>query len=256
MLSVLTQSVMNASFGIYFPRFTGTIYEILSARLSHMEIVRGASTTESRYGTSQNSQGGVSPKHDAFSRAFNRLTPKTMKALNDLVVQIAIALALEDGKKLRVDTSVVETDIHYPTDNTLLWDVVRVVTRLTERLIETVEVPVTGFHNRTRSARSRMLEIQRMTTRQRGEQQTKKYREIIDTTAEVVESARSVLDQTREALGKTLPADLALHELRKEIGAFCALGDRVIDQTRRRVLRGEQVLTEEKFIPFLNRTPT
>jgi ABC-2 type transport system permease protein len=41
MLMLLTQSVMNASFGIYFPRFTGTIYEILSAPVSYLEIVIG-----------------------------------------------------------------------------------------------------------------------------------------------------------------------------------------------------------------------
>src|SRR5260221_11517189 len=41
MLTLLTQSVMNASFGIYFPRFTGTIYEILSAPISPFEIVLG-----------------------------------------------------------------------------------------------------------------------------------------------------------------------------------------------------------------------
>ena len=41
MLTLLTQSVMNASFGIYFPRFTGTIYELLSAPISSMEIVLG-----------------------------------------------------------------------------------------------------------------------------------------------------------------------------------------------------------------------
>src|SRR5258705_10955093 len=69
------------------------------------------------------------PKHDAFNRGFNRLTPQTLKAVNDLVVQAAVALGLEDGAKLRVDTTVVETDIHHPTDNTLLWDGVRVVTR-------------------------------------------------------------------------------------------------------------------------------
>jgi Transposase domain (DUF772) len=67
------------------------------------------------------------PKHDAFNRGFNRLTPATLKAVNDLLVQAAVALGLEDGAKLRVDTTVVETDIHHPTDNTLLWDVVRVV---------------------------------------------------------------------------------------------------------------------------------
>jgi ABC-2 type transport system permease protein len=41
MLSVLTQSIANASFGIYFPKFTGTIYEILSAPISYVEIVLG-----------------------------------------------------------------------------------------------------------------------------------------------------------------------------------------------------------------------
>jgi ABC-2 type transport system permease protein len=50
MLSLLTQSISNASFGIYFPRFTGTIYEVLSAPVSHIEIVMayvGAAATKS-----------------------------------------------------------------------------------------------------------------------------------------------------------------------------------------------------------------
>ena len=41
MLSLLTQSISNASFGIYFPKFTGTIYELLSAPVSYLEIVLG-----------------------------------------------------------------------------------------------------------------------------------------------------------------------------------------------------------------------
>jgi len=61
------------------------------------------------------------PKHDAFNRSFNRLTPATLKAINELVVEAAVKLGVEDGSKLRVDTTVVETDIHHPTDNTLLW---------------------------------------------------------------------------------------------------------------------------------------
>ena len=53
------------------------------------------------------------PKHDAFNRAFNRLTPATLQAINQAVVQAAVQLGLEDGKQLRVDTTVVETNIHY-----------------------------------------------------------------------------------------------------------------------------------------------
>ena len=123
------------------------------------------------------------PKHDAFNRGFNRLTPQTLKAINDMVVQAAVALGLEDGAKLRVDTTVVETDIHHPTDNTLLWDVVRVVTRLIGRLAKVLELRrIKGFRDRRRSARRRMYEIQRMTTRQRQgarSRQTAAYRELI-----------------------------------------------------------------------------
>src|ERR1700755_1257540 len=75
------------------------------------------------------------PKHDAFQRAFTRLTPQ----INELLVQAAVAMGLEDGSKLRVDTTVVATDIHHPTDNTLLWDVVRGLTRLVHRLATRLE---------------------------------------------------------------------------------------------------------------------
>jgi transposase, IS5 family len=188
------------------------------------------------------------PKHDAFQRGFVRLTPQTLKAVNDLVVQAAVELGLEDGAKLRVDTTVVQTDIHHPTDNTLLWDVVRVVTRLVRRLAKALELRrIKGFRDRTRSARRRMYEIQRMTTRQRHEQQTRTYRVLINIAEEVVGNARAGLEKTRTMRGKDMFADVAIEELRRQIAHFCWLGDRVIDQARRRVLCGEQVATDEKI---------
>ncbi len=188
------------------------------------------------------------PKHDAFQRGFVRLTPQTLKAVNDLVVQAAVELGLEDGAKLRVDTTVVQTDIHHPTDNTLLWDVVRVVTRLVRRLAKALELrQIKGFRDRTRSARRRMYEIQRMTTRQRHEQQTRTYRVLIDIAEEVVGNARAGLEKTCTMRGKDMFADMAIEELRRQIRHFCRLGDRIIDQARRRVLCGEQVATDEKI---------
>jgi transposase, IS5 family len=188
------------------------------------------------------------PKHDAFSRGFNRLTPATLEAINDLVVQAAVDLGLEDGAKLRVDTTVVQTDIHHPTDNTLLWDAVRVVTRLVGRLLKVLELRrIKGFRNRTRSARRRMYEIQRMTTRQRQTEQTGTYRELIGIAEEVVDSARMALERTSKLRGKDMLADMAIEEIRKEIEEYCGLGSRVIDQARRRVLNGEQVPNAEKI---------
>jgi transposase, IS5 family len=119
------------------------------------------------------------PKHDAFNRSFNRQTPATLKAVNDLVVEAAVKLGLEDGSKLRVDTTVVETDIHHPTDNTLVWD----------RLAKALELRrIAGFRDRLRATHRRVYEIQRMTTRQRhgkGSWQTATYRALISIAEEV-----------------------------------------------------------------------
>src|ERR1700674_1598380 len=187
------------------------------------------------------------PKHHAFNRAFHRLTPETVKAINELVVNAAVDLGLEDGNRLRVDTTVVQTDIHHPTDNTLLWNVERVATLLVGRLKKAVQKRIRGFHNRKRVARRRMQEIQRMKPTERHERQTKKYRELIGVTEEVVTGARKVVEQTKKARSKNPAPEMAIPELRKEIEHYCKLGDRVIDQARRRVLEGEQVPNAEKI---------
>ncbi len=186
------------------------------------------------------------PKHDAFNRAFNRLTPATLEGINQAVVQAAVQLGLEDGKKLRVDTTVVETNIHYPTDATLLWDSVRTITRLVEDLHDKLPNGVQGFTNRTRSARRRMQQIQRMTAQQRQQQQEPKYRELLRITGQVVQNARQVLEQTKEISGIDVVAGLVIDQLRQQITSYCDLADRVIDQTRRRVIEGEKVPSEQK----------
>jgi len=173
------------------------------------------------------------PKHNAFHRAFVRLTPATLRVVNDLMVKAAVDLGLEDGTKLRVDTTVVQTDIHYPTDSTLLWDAVRVLSHLLDRLGKLHERRVEGFRNRTRAARRRMQALQRMSATQRLGQQTAKYRELIAIAEEVVACARSALEQPRKARRKGSFSDLAIAALHDEIGHYCRLADRVIDQARR-----------------------
>jgi hypothetical protein len=114
-----------------------------------------------------------------------------LQFINELVVQAAVELGLEDGKQLRVDTTVVQTDIHHPTDSALLGDAVRVITRLVQRLGEIIPHGVSTFHHRTRAAKRRHQQIQRMTSSQRQTRLTGKYRELIVITEEVVQSARA-----------------------------------------------------------------
>ncbi len=187
------------------------------------------------------------PKHDAFNRAFNRLTPATLRSINDVVVRAAVDLGLEDGSKLRADTTVVETDIHYPTDSTLLWDSVRVITRLIAGLDERLPQGVGRFANRTRRARRRMQEIQGMTPKQRRRRQLCKYRDLIRITEQVVQKAREVLKTTSKVRAIDALKDIAIQELRKQIEHHCGLGQQVINQARRRVLEKEAVPNEEKI---------
>src|SRR4029077_18376474 len=174
------------------------------------------------------------PKHDAFNRSFNRLTPATLKAINDLVVEAAVKLGLEDGSKLRLDTHAEETDIHHPTHNTLLWDVVRVLTRLLGRLAKALELRrITPFRNRSRAAHRRMYEIQRMTSRQRqgaGSRHIATYRALIAIAEEVVAGARTALDDTAGMRGQDPLTALKIEALRDEIAHYCDLGTRVIEQ--------------------------
>src|SRR5213080_4044251 len=83
----------------------------------------------------------------------------------------------------------------HPTDNTLLWDVVRVVTRLIGRLAEAVQQRIRGVRRRTRAARRRMHQLQRLTHQQQYERQTTKYRELLGVPEAVVHSAQRVVAQ-------------------------------------------------------------
>jgi IS5 family transposase len=191
------------------------------------------------------------PKHDAFNRAFTRLTAGTMRIINESVIGAAVDMGLENGKQLRVDTTVVETNIHYPTDATLLWDAARTIQRLMQKLCNKLPGKRPRIRNRNISARRRMQQLQRMTAQQRSQQQTRKYRELIQIVDAVIRDGQALVKTARKTLARTnkpLPETTAagIKQLSNQIEQYCERGSQVVDQTRRRVLQGEQVPSEAK----------
>ena len=189
------------------------------------------------------------PKYQAFQRAFCRLQPGTVRALNDAVVLGAVMRKLEDGRALRVDTTVVETDIHYPTDSHLLWDCVRVITRTVEHIADDLPEAVDAFPDRRRRAKRRYGEIARMKGR-RGEHQRafrRRYRDLLAVTGEVVAEARPVAERALSAPPANLLAAVRVDAAVKQLLHYADLAERVIAQTRRRVFLGEQVSAAEKI---------
>jgi IS5 family transposase len=193
--------------------------------------------------------GAAVPKHKALHGSIARLTVETLRKINEIVVDVAIELGIEDAKSVRMDTTVVATDIHFPTDSTLLWDCVRVLTRNATRILEELPQLPERFANRTRSARRRMQEIQRMTPVQRQKHQVAKYRELIRTTQHVVDTARAVAKAAPDAASTELDllGTLRVEARCAEIKHYSALADRVLAQSRRRVLEREQVAAQEKL---------
>ena len=92
-----------------------------------------------------------------------------------------------------------------------------------------------------------MQKLQRMTASQRETQQVSTYKQLLAITQEVLTNARRTLKATAKSRGKTPTDILAIEELRKDLADYCPLGDRVVDQARRRILGGEQVPASEKL---------
>jgi len=188
------------------------------------------------------------PTFQTFHRAFRRLRPETVRTLNEVIVQAAVELGVEDGNQLRVDTTVSQTNIHYPSDSGLLWDTVRVVTRLVRQVGEHLPEVTRNFPNRRRRAKRRYLEIERMDRQQRQQRQQRKYRELLAITQEVLDGSRQVAEQALRQLPPDPLAAATVTARVKQINHYAGLGERVIRQTRRRVLEGETVPATEKIL--------
>jgi IS5 family transposase len=167
---------------------------------------------------------------------------RTLEKINRLLVEHASAAGIEDGKKVRVDCTVVETNIHAPTDSSLLWDSVRVLTRLLDRAREYVDV---AFTDHQRLAKRRALAIQHART---NEDRVPLYQALLKATEKTITAAQ----RTSAAFSTTYPPqaleDPVIHALLDHLRHYGELARRVVDQTRRRVLLGETVPATEKLV--------
>ncbi len=170
--------------------------------------------------------------------------PATLKGIVERLVAVARARRVVRGHRLRVDTTVVETNIHYPTDSTLLADGVRVLTRGMRRMRAEVANAAFPVRDRTRSLARRVFEItqrSRTATARTGaalREQTKArmtelYREAMAITRATVRQADAVIDETAETV------DIGAQALRDQLRETVGLVRRVLAQTRARVLQGD-----------------
>jgi IS5 family transposase len=190
------------------------------------------------------------PDDTTLIRWANLIGPKTLEALNDRAVELARSLKVTRGRKLRTDGTVVETNIHYPTDDSLIADGVRVVSRLVRRAKELMPESVCQaasrgepYRNRTRSAKRLAHKISRMALR-RTQEAKAGYRAAY---GRLIEVARASIKQAGRV--RTLIEEVPRsRKISEGLSHFAGLLERVIEQAKRRVVEEEQVPAAQKLV--------
>jgi len=159
-------------------------------------------------------------------------------------VAIAKEKGVVEGRKMRVDTTVVETNIHYPTDSSLLGDGVRVLTRMMKKITAIAGAAGAELRDRSRSVKLRVLDIARA-ARSRAKPSREKlnraYGQLLNSTSRVVGQATRFAQDIAAGVKRagSLSRQLALEAMRAEIERIAPLVRQVMKQTRARIFRGD-----------------
>lgn len=183
------------------------------------------------------------PDFTSFSRTFALFGPEGTQQIHQRVVCKAREQKLAPGRKLRIDTTAVETNIHYPTDSTLLADSLRVMTRCLKRVASECAGQSLKVVDHARAAKYRLLEICRSAksfTEASRARFKESYAKLLALSSKVRRQAGAVLDQLdagqlRVKAGNLIPVLQAQTQLRH----FLPLVDQVIAQTQARIFEGQ-----------------
>jgi transposase, IS5 family len=184
------------------------------------------------------------PDDTTLIRWASLIGPKTLERLKERAVALAFERRVTRGRKLRTDATVVETDICHPTDSGLLNDGLRVLGRLMGKAKEILGQSGEQFRNRARSAK-RLVRSIASGARRRGEETKEASKEAYE---RLIGVARAGFKQATKVLQMLLGAARLGEGLAEKIELFEGLLERVVDQTERRVLKGESVKAGEKLV--------
>lgn len=191
--------------------------------------------------------------YSTLCQLANAISPETWQAVNDMLAQTAVADGLITGERLRLDTTAVETNIHFPTDSHLLFDVHRVLSRLVRQVREISPSLVTEKRLHDRAAKKLHTKIARIRgskTEEKQEAQERLYRRLLQLVDGLLAWIPSLCERIRRdgARGaSTALGAIALQGLADELEHFRVLGLRAVDQARRRVLDGESIPNDVKL---------
>ena len=180
-----------------------------------------------------------SPQKSVLQKTISALRPETWEAINRVLLSSARQAKLEDGAVVRLDSTVTSALMHEPSDSSLLWDAVRVMVRLLKRADVLIGGTSMAWRDHCRAAKKRARKIQ--FTRGRPNR-VQLYRELIA----ITRATLAYLEQASERLAVASTPSIALWQI--QVRHYRPLAERIIRQSDRRVLAGEQVAAGEKLV--------
>jgi IS5 family transposase len=183
------------------------------------------------------------PDAKTLARVAQALGPEVIEKMHARMVALAREHKVITGRRLRVDTTVVESNIHYPTDSGLLGDGVRVLTRLMKKVTAIAGQVGTKLRDRKRSVRRRLVEIGRA-SRSKGKAAQEKlktvYRKLVEVTTRVVGQAKKFSAEIGHGIKRAAEVlqQAALQGLQRELDTMLARVQQVLRQTKGRVFEG------------------
>lgn len=187
----------------------------------------------------------AAPARSTLAENVGKLRARTLEKVNHRIVRLAVRLGVEDGQRVRTDSTVTETTIHPPSDSTLLLDGVRTLARLLRRCDEVASFGPWSDH--TRRAKRRALQV-RHTGRPAA--RLAAYRDLLKVTRKTLAYAQAALTAlgpsswAASAATVETPAAKRVRQLEQLVEWVWA----VVDQTERRVLKGEKVPASQKVV--------
>jgi transposase, IS5 family len=184
------------------------------------------------------------PDAKSLGRQALALGPEVIEQIHRRMVQLALENRVIEGRRMRVDTTVVETNIHYPTDSGLLGDGTRVLTRLMKKVTAIAGTAGTKMRDRIRSVQRRVMEIGRA-ARIKGEQGKEKlngiYTKLLAITARVVCQAKRFSAEIADGIKRSADTrkQAVLAGLKDQIDTMVVRTSQVMQQAKARVFDGD-----------------
>jgi IS5 family transposase len=173
---------------------------------------------------------------------IKKISPEGWEEIHKVIIKNAKELGVEKGKSVRMDSTGVESNIHYPTDGELLWDCVRVIDRIIGGVLDEYPDMEIGYHNHTRRAKKRRYRIVNTSSK---EKRVEAYKDLLKVSRMTGKYGESCIEQLEQRVKQ---GDIEAVVYKENLSGYLESLKVIMNQAELRVLDGEQVEAKDKLV--------